>query len=116
MKDKDKLTNHENANYAAAINYLYLRSGISEPTEQDNNWAAEAIRYANIDYWIDKPITNKEYANKRKFEIKSFSYFMSRRNQYDIDAVRFFKDYEYRELYNLRKLTLHHSFNCTTSH
>lgn len=96
----------------AAVNYLYLMAGISEPTEQDNNWAIEAIVYANIDYWVDKPMTHKEYADRKMFEIKSLSYFMRQRNYNDIEAIRYFQEYEHRELTNLRAVTLHPAFNC----
>lgn len=109
-------TNHENGNDAnrllAAVNYLYLTAGISEPTEQENYWAMEAITYANIDYWIDKPMTRKEYADRKMFEIKSLSYFMRKRNYKDLKAVRYFQEYELRELIKLRAVTSHRAFNC----
>ncbi len=104
--------NHAFAKHVlAAVNYLYLTAGISEPTEQDNNWAMEAITYANIDYWIDKPMTHKEYADRKIFEIKSLSYFMRKRNYNDIKAVRCFQEYEHREITNLRAVTSHPAFN-----
>lgn len=96
----------------AAVNYLYLTAGISEPTEQDNNWAMEAIFYANIDYWVDKPTTHKEHADRKTFEIKSLSYFMRKRNYDDLEVVRYFREYEHRELTNLRAVTSHPAFNC----
>jgi hypothetical protein len=96
----------------AAVNYLYLMTGVSEPTDEDNNWAMEAIRYANIDYWVDKPMTHKEYADRKKFEIKSLSYFMRKRNYNDMEAIRYFQEYEHRELANLRAVTSHPAFNC----
>jgi len=96
----------------AAVNYLYLIAGISEPTNEDNNWAMEAIRYANIDIWVDKPMTRKEYADKKMFEIKSLSYFMRKRNSKDIKAVRYFQEYEHRELADLRSVTSHPALNC----
>jgi hypothetical protein len=96
----------------AAVNYLYLMTGISEPTDEDNNWAMQAIRYANIDYWVDKPMTNKEYADRKMFEIKSLSYFMRKRSYKNIEAIRYFQEYEHRELTNLRAVTSHPAFNC----
>ncbi len=96
----------------AAVNYLYLMAGISEPTEQDNNWVMEAIVYANPDYWVDKPTTHQEYADRRMFEIKSLSYFMRKRNYNNIEAIRYFQEYEHRELTNLRAVTSHSAFNC----
>jgi len=96
----------------AAVNYLYLTAGISKPTEQDNNWAMEAIVYANPDYWIDKPMTHKQYADRKMFEIKSLSYFMRKRNYNDLEAVRYFREYEQRELTKLRAVTSHPAFNC----
>lgn len=96
----------------AAVNYLYLMAGISNPTEQDINWAMEAVVYANPDYWIDKPMTHKEYAEKKTFEIKSFSYFMRKRNYNNIEAIKYFLEYEHRELTNLQAVISHPAFNC----
>jgi len=96
----------------AAVNYLYLMAGISEPTEQENEWVMEAIVYANPNLWVEKPMTHKEYADKKAFEIKSFSYFMRKRNYNDIEAIKHFEEYEHRELTNLRAVTSHPAFNC----
>lgn len=111
-----KLSNEEKSNNAnvllAAVNYLYIMAGISEPTEQDNHWAMEAIVYANPDYYVDKPMTHKEYADRKMFEIKSLSYFMRRRNYKDIKAIRYFQEYEHQELTYLQAVTSHPAFNC----
>lgn len=99
-------TNIADDRVLAAVNYLYLMAGISEPTDQDNNLVMEAIVYANIDYWVDNPMTHSEYSNRKMFEIKSISYFMRKLNYNDMEAVRYFKEYEHWELTNLRAVTL----------
>lgn len=108
---KDEADNIGNV-LLAAVNYLYLMAGVSDPTEEENNWAMEAIIYANPDYWVDKPMTHKEYADRKVFEIKSLSYFMRKRNYNDMEAIRYFHEYEHRELANLRAVTSHPAFNC----
>jgi hypothetical protein len=110
ISNKDESANIGNV-LLAAVNYLYLMAGVSKPTDEDNNWAMEAIRYGNIDYWVDKPMTYKEYANRKMFEIKSLSYFMRKRNYNDMEAIRYFQEYEHRELANLRAVTSHPAFN-----
>tara|TARA_R110000868_G_scaffold43343_2_gene145924 strand:+ start:1867 stop:2235 length:369 start_codon:yes stop_codon:yes gene_type:complete len=117
LNNNEKLSTEQEATPIAnvllvAVNYLYLMAGISEPTEEDNYWAMEAIVYANPDYWVDKPMTHKEYADRKMFEIKSLSYFMRKRNYNDLEAVRYFEEYEHRELTNLRAVTSHPAFNC----
>jgi len=102
----------EAAEIAAEVDYLYLMAGISDPTEQENEWAMEAIIYANPDLWVQKPYTVKEYTDRKTFEIKSFSYFMRKRNYNDIKAIKYFDEYEHRELTNLRAVTLRPAFNC----
>lgn len=96
----------------AVVNYLYLMAGISEPTEQENEWAMEAIIYANPDLWVEKPTTHKEYADRKAFDIKSLSYFMRKRNYNDIKAIKYFEEYEHREMTNLQTVTSHPLFNC----
>lgn len=88
------------------VQVLYLMAGISDPTEQENEWAMEAIIYANPDLWVQKPYTVKEYTDRKTFEIKSFSYFMRKRNYNDIKTIKHFDEYEHRELTNLRAVTL----------
>ena len=95
----------------AAVNFLYLMAGISDPTDKDDDLAMEAIVYANPDLWVDKPMTHKEYANRREFEIKSLSYFMRKRNYNDIKAIKFLEEYEQRELTALRAVISHPAFN-----
>jgi hypothetical protein len=96
----------------AAVNYLYLMAGISTPTEIDEQNAMEAIYYANIDYYKDKAYNHKEWADKRKFEIKSLSYFMRKKNFDNVEAIRYFEEYERRELTNLKSVETHPAFNC----
>ena len=94
FSSKDEAANIDNVPLAA-FSYLYLMAGISEPTDNDNNWATEAIVYADPNYWVDKPMTHKEYANRRMFEIKALSYFMRKRNYNDMEAIKYFQEYEH---------------------
>lgn len=93
-----------------AFKYLYLIAGISHPTQQEKEWAQEAIMKGNPDFYVDKAYTQREWANKRLFEIKSLTYFMSKIHQNNIEAVEYFKDRERQEIIELNAVTSHPLF------
>ena len=55
------------------VNHLFLIIGLAKPSEQEACWGMEAVRYANPDLFNE---------DKKLFEVKSLSYFMSRKNAF----------------------------------
>jgi len=94
----------------AAMKDLLFRAQIMEPTQYDLHLAAEAIKYANINLYNGKTYTHKDWANHRRFEIKSLCYFMRKKYFENKDAVSYFHTKEIMELGGLSDVVSHPLF------
>jgi len=69
----------DNLNLEKAIQHLYLRAGVSNPTGRDRDIALEAIMKGNIDSYKEEPQSVKGYIDKIMFESTSLHYFNMKR-------------------------------------
>ena len=56
----------DNLNLEKAIQHLYLRAGVSNPTKRDRNIALEAIMEGNIDSYKEEPKVRFNIVNHPK--------------------------------------------------
>lgn len=87
-----------------AIEWLYLMANVSQPNARDKDIAYEAITYADINNFTEKPMTHEQWANKRRFEIKCLTYFMCKKYSNSFEVVKYFKEYERIELHGLAEI------------
>jgi len=80
---------------------LFLWAGIDCPSVQDAQLAEEALKYANPKLWKSTPKTLEEWAGKKEFEIKAYSYFMRQKFLNNVKMIGKFTEYEKTHLENI---------------